>query len=80
MCVTPCLQGILLEAFGFVFGQLDSRGPGRIHRRLVDEAGDVPEDMEMGCHFHAPALLSGETEGNGSRRTVCVDSFPSVDP
>ena len=25
---------------------LCSRGPGKVHRRLVNEAGDVPEDME----------------------------------
>ena len=80
MCVCVSPQGILLEAFVFVFDQLDSRGPGRIHRHLVNEAGAVSEDMEMGRHFHVPALLSRETEGNGSRRTVCVGSFPSVDP
>ena len=34
-----------------------SRGPGQIHRRLVNEAGDVSEDMKMGRHFHVPALL-----------------------
>ena len=37
-------------------------------------------DMEMGRHFHVPALLSRETEGHFSRRTVRVSSFPSVDP
>ena len=47
-----------------------SRGPGQIHRRLVNEAGDVSEDMEMGRHFHVPALLSRTTEGNGSRALV----------
>ena len=26
-----------------------------MHRRLVNEAGDVSEDMEMGRHFHVPA-------------------------
>ena len=31
------------------------RGPGRIHRRLVNEAGDVSEDMEMGRQFQVPA-------------------------
>ena len=51
-----------------------------MHRRLVNEAGDVSEDMEMGRHFHVSALLPGETEGNGSRRTACIGSFPFVDP
>ena len=26
-----------------------------MHRRLVNEAGDASEDMEMGRHFHVPA-------------------------
>ena len=26
-----------------------------MHRRLVNEAGDAPEDMQMGRHFHVPA-------------------------
>ena len=33
-------------------------GPGRVHRRLVNEAGDVPDDMEVGRHFHVPARSS----------------------
>ena len=33
-----------------------SRGQGRVHRRLVNEAGDVFEDMEVGRHFHVPAF------------------------
>ena len=48
-----------------------SRGPGQIHRRLVNEAGDVSEDMEMGRHFHVPAPLFRKTGGNGTRHT-CV--------
>ena len=51
----------------------DTSSPG-------NEAGDVSGDMEMGRHFRVPALLTRETEGNGSRHTVCVGSFPSVDP
>ena len=50
VCVCVC-QHLSLRNFTCV----QSRGPGRIHRRLVNEAGDVSEDMEMGCHFHAPA-------------------------
>ena len=38
---------------------------------LVNEAGDVSEDVEVGRHFHVPALLFRATEGNCSRRT-CV--------
>ena len=36
-----------------------SRGPGRVHRRLVSGAGDVPEDMEVGPgrHFHIPVTV-----------------------
>ena len=34
-----------------------SRGPGRIHRRLVNEAGES-EGVEMGRHFHAPAIFN----------------------
>ena len=34
------------------------RGPGRVHRRLVNEAGDVPEDMKVGRHFHVAARSS----------------------
>ena len=34
-------------------------GPGRIHRRLLNEAGEVSEEMEMGCHFHIPAETVG---------------------
>ena len=30
-------------------------GPGRVHRRLVNE---VPEDMEVGRRFHVPARSS----------------------
>ena len=26
-----------------------------MHRRLVNEAGDASEDMDMGRHFHVPA-------------------------
>ena len=26
-----------------------------MHHRLVNEAGDASEDMEMGRHFHEPA-------------------------
>ena len=48
-----------------------SRGPGQIHRRLVNEAGDVSEDMEMGRRFHVPAPLFRKTGGNGTRHT-CV--------
>ena len=33
------------------------RGPVRIQHRLVNEAGDVSEDMEMGRHFHVPAKM-----------------------
>ena len=51
----------------------DTSSPG-------NEAGDVSGDMEVGRHFSVPALLTRETEGNGSRHTVCVGSFPSVDP
>ena len=42
-----------------------SRGLGQIHRCLVNEAGDVSEDMEMGRHFHVPAPLLRKTRGNG---------------
>ena len=35
---------------------ISCRGLGRMHRRLVNEAGDVSEDMEMGRHFHVPDL------------------------
>ena len=34
-------------------------GPGRIHRRLLNEAGEVSEEMEMGRHFHIPAETVG---------------------
>ena len=37
------------------FSACYSMGPGRVHRRLVNEAGDVPEDMEVGSHFHVLA-------------------------
>ena len=43
-----------------------------MYRRLVNEAGVVSEDMEMGRHFHVSALLLRVTEGNGTRHTVCV--------
>ena len=46
VCRTP-YPGVLF------FLNKTSGGPGRIHRRLVNEAGDVSEDMEMGHHFHA---------------------------
>ena len=52
-----------------------SRGPGQIHRRLVNEAGDVSEDMEMGRHFHLPALLFSKTGANGTRRTCASVPF-----
>ena len=47
VCVTLCSKE-------FRFGSY-RRGPGRMHRRLVNEAGDASEDMEMGRHFHVPA-------------------------
>ena len=66
VCVQP------LESQGsFWSATLYSRVPGQIHRRLVNEAGDVSEDMEMGRHFHVPAPLFRKTEGNGTRHT-CV--------
>ena len=51
------------------------RRPGRIHRRLVSEADDVSEDMEMGRHFHIPPLLIRETEGNCTRHTCASVPF-----
>ena len=42
-----------------------------MHRRLVNEADDVSEDVEMGRHFHVPALLLRVIEGNGTRHTLC---------
>ena len=70
VCVCVCVQP--LESQGsFWSATLYSRVPGQIHRRLVNEAGDVSEDMEMGRHFHVPAPLFRKTEGNGTRHT-CV--------
>ena len=46
-----------------------------MHRRLVNEAGDVSEDMEMGRHFHVPALLSRR---KWYSTHLCVGAFPSV--
>ena len=70
---TASQQICMCGGVGVVTGNLlvSSRGPGQIHRRLVNEAGDVSEDMEMGRHFHVPALLFRKTEGNGTRHT-CV--------
>ena len=47
VCVTLCSKEFLFCS--------NRRGPGRMHRRLVNEAGDASEDMEMGRHFHVPA-------------------------
>ena len=71
-CVCVCVCQHLLQRNSNVH---KSRGPGRIHRRMVNEAGDVSEDMEMGRHFHVPALLFRATEGNGSRRTSASVPF-----
>ena len=38
---------------------MSSRGPGRVHRRLVNEAGDVSEDMEVRRRFHIAAFVCG---------------------
>ena len=70
VCVCPPpFPGVLTQIL-----LISCRG-GRIHRRLVNEAGDVSEDMETGRHFHVPALLYRATEGNGSRRTCASVPF-----
>ena len=38
---------------------MSSRGTGRVHRRLVNEAGDVSEDMEVRRRFHIAAFVCG---------------------
>ena len=47
-----------------------------MHRRLVNEAGDVSEDMKMGRHFHVPAehfcLRCGSTLPFGSMVVAAV--------
>ena len=73
VCVSTPVSKEYDHTKGLSFVQ--SRGPGRIHRHLVNEAGDVSKDMEMGRHFHVPTLLSRETEGNGSRRTCASVPF-----
>ena len=37
-----------------------SRGPGRVPRRLVNDAGDVPDDTEVGRRLHVlyPLVLT----------------------
>ena len=53
VCVCVC-QTLFLRALAHFNSH--ARGPGRVHRRLVSEAGDVPEDMEVGRHYHIPAF------------------------
>ena len=63
VCVEP-LTGNLLVL----------RGPGQIHRRLVNEAGDVSEDMEMGRHFHVKEMVLDTLVCR--RLSFCVLSIP----
>ena len=52
------------------FAKIGSRGPGQIHRRLVNEAGDVSEEMEMGL-----LCYSGKQKEIVRRRTCASVPF-----
>ena len=62
-----------LQEFQFLCDKT-SGGPGRIHRRLVNEAGDVSEDMEMGRHFHVKEMVLDTLVCR--RLSFCVLSIP----
>ena len=68
VCVCVCVSTPVSKEYDHTKGLsfVKRRGPGRIHRRLVNEAGDVSEDMEMGRHFHA--LTEGMVLGGLVRR------------
>ena len=57
LCVSPPVSEVSTRCklIQFPLGFKQRQGPGRMHRRLVNEAGDVSGDMEMGCYFHVPA-------------------------
>ena len=63
VCMSVCMDGCLClyvcvcACVSTPVPKERHRGPVRIQHRLVNEAGDVSEDMEMGRHSHVPAKM-----------------------